>query len=493
MTPYQTLSTRLAIAAALLPAICGCSSWRPDRAAQTATGFASHVICDEVFITGTSAQRAFDERIRPLPGQGAVVWALRHRVDVDRQEVSVTLAGGFESRARFSQATGCQVLAERPADPGAAAAVTAIAGLPHGAALSPSRDAPAGIDPAGPVPVVATSPLLRAVLERAVPVPQDRHRTRAIVVMQDGQIVGERYGDGFGVDTTMLGFSVSKALINALVGILVRQGRLQLDQPAAIGAWHDPADPRHAITVEHLLRQTSGLDLPQDNSGFDASSQIMYTEPDKAGKAAAARLAATPGTRWAYSDTNYLLLSRLVRDAAGGSAADVTRLMATELAAPLGLRHLRIDSDATGTGVGAAHVLASARDFARIGQLYLDDGVANGRRLLPAGWVQWSRSRTLDTGYGAGWWTNLADGNVPQWGAPWGMPAAPRDMFYARGYMGQFIVVVPSRRLVIVRMSSAPEQGDDIVETNRVVGDILAALSPRAAAPGVDAGRSGAP
>ena len=175
-----------------------------------------------------------------------------------------------------------------------------------------------------------------------------------------------------------------------------------------------------------------------------------------------------------------LLLSRVLRDTLGGSATDLQRFMQAELLAPLGLRHLRLDFDSTGTGIGASHVTASARDWARFGQLYLDDGLAAGRRILPPGWVAWSSTPTLDTGYGAGFWTNRVGGLVPEWGAPWGLPSAPPDTFFARGYMGQFVVVVPSRRVVIVRLASAPEQGDDIVETDRLVGDILAALAPGA-------------
>lgn len=174
----------------------------------------------------------------------------------------------------------------------------------------------------------------------------------------------------------------------------------RLDQPAPLPAWHDPADPRHAINVEHLLRQTSGLDLRQDNTGFDSSAQIMYGARDKAATASAAGLAAAPGTRWDYSDTNHLLLLRVLRDTLGGSAVDVQRFMQAELLTPLGLRHLRLDFDSTGTGIGASHVTASARDWARFGQRYRDDGLADDRRILQPGWVAWSSTPTLDPGYG---------------------------------------------------------------------------------------------
>jgi len=141
-----------------------------------------------------------------------------------------------------------------------------------------------------------------------------------------------------------------------------------------------------------------------------------------------------------------------------------------------GMRAVVLDFDATGTAIGSSHLLASARDWARLGQLYLDDGVVDGRRILPPGWVAMSTKPTLDTGYGAGLWTNRKPGLVPAWGVPWGLSRAPADTFFARGFMGQFVVVVPSRQLVIVRLAVSHQRGDDIEETDRIVGDVLEAL-----------------
>ncbi|GCL61804.1 serine hydrolase domain-containing protein [Pseudaquabacterium pictum] len=450
-------------------ATTGCGSFRIDQAARTATGFASHVLCDEVYITGTTLQRALDDRIRPMPAMRAVGWALAVQADPAAQTLQVTLAGGFTSLARFSARDGCQVLADGDGSQPP----------PESPPDRPTPDLPP--DPDGSTPVPATSPRLQAALARALPEPADAHRTRAVLVLHNGRIAGERYAAGFGPDTPMLGFSLSKSVTNALVGILVQQGRLDPVRPGVLPAWQNPADPRHAITLEHLLRQTSGLDLWQNNSGFDPSAQIMYTVQDKAAVAAAAPLAAPPGHRWAYADTHYSLLSRAVRDAVGGDAAAVRGFLQTALFGPLGMRHARMDIDSTGTGMGAAHVTASARDWARFGQLFLDDGVVAGQRLLPPGWVAWSTTPTSTptrtTGYGAGWWTNRQSGNVPEWGVPWGLPSAPADAFFGRGFMGQFVVVVPSRRLVVVRLASSHERGDDIAETDRIVADILAATA----------------
>ena len=127
---------------------------------------------------------------------------------------------------------------------------------------------------------------------------------------------------------------MTKSVTNALVGILVRDGRLDLQGPAPVPAWRDVSDPRHAITVEELLRQTSGLDVQQDNSGFDRTSRVMYTFDDKAAAGASAALIAAPGRRWTYSDLHYMLLARIVRDAVGGNADDAARFIRDELFTP---------------------------------------------------------------------------------------------------------------------------------------------------------------
>ena len=179
-------------------------------------------------------------------------------------------------------------------------------------------------------------------------------------------------------------------------------------------------------------------------------------------------LVQTPGVTWGYSNLGYVLLSRIIRDAAGGSAVDAGRFVRHELFAPLGMRNAVIETDATGTPVGASNVYASARDFARFGQLYLDDGMVNGRRLLPDAWVAYSNSQTIETGYGAGFWNNLVDGEVPIWRAPWGLPQLPKDMYYARGALGQYVVIVPSERLVVVRMGISLDYGTGIGESREI-------------------------
>lgn len=446
--------------------LAGCTGLRADKAARVASGLTSHMVCSGTFVSGLAPDRAYAELVRPLPGMGLVAWGLRYQVDTARQEVTATIAGALESRATYRPGIGCTVTQDgQPPSP-----VQPPAAVQDAEVLLPEI--------AGPEPVAAQDPHLQAAIDAVFSEPGDTptRRTQAVVVLHDGKLVAERYAEGIGPDTPLRGFSATKSVMNALAGILVREGRLDIDAPAAIPEWRGPADARHAITPDQLLRQVSGLDMPDDQSGFDLNSQILFIERDKAAASADRPLEAPPGTRWHYTDANYLLLSRIVRDAAGGSGTDVLRFVQRELFAPLGMRHAVMEVDAAGTPLGAVSMLASARDWARFGQLFLDDGVAGHRRLLPEGWVQRSTRPTLDTGYGAGWWLNSVDARVPEWRIPWGLPHAPRDTFFARGFLGQFVIVVPSQRLVIVRLGHSRMDWDLVESTDRLVADVVRAL-----------------
>jgi CubicO group peptidase (beta-lactamase class C family) len=186
-------------------------------------------------------------------------------------------------------------------------------------------------------------------------------------------------------------------------------------------------------------------------------------------------LDATPGTRWAYSNLSYALLSRVVWAKAGATPERVASFAARELFAPLGMRSAIMEFDGAGVPKGTNAMLASARDWARFGLLYLNDGMAGGRRILPEGWVDATRRQTLDSGYGAGFWLNVVDTpNV--WGRPWGMPGAPKDAYFARGYLGQFIVIVPSAKLVVVRMGVDRMPGGGIEDVGALVREAVAAV-----------------
>src|SRR5439155_21116736 len=294
----------------------------------------------------------------------------------------------------------------------------------HGGAVAdisvPAPDVKAALLPdiAGPSIVVPQTPQLAAALDRAFAEPDKstmRH-TRAIVVMKDGRVIAERYADGIGIDTPLLGFSATKSVMSALAGILVRKGALKLHEPVPIAAWQGAGDPRAAITLDHLLRHTAGLALGSSlqaslASALEPVNRMKFMESDMAAFAESIPLETTPGAAWNYHDGNTIILAHLIRNAAGGRASDLMRFARQELFGPLGMRNVTIEFDASGNPEGSSQMLASARDWARFGMLYLNDGIAGGNRILPEGWVRYSASPTPNgwVGIGAGFWTNLGD------------------------------------------------------------------------------------
>lgn len=429
---------------------------------RTATGSVSRSLCTSTFLSRLDPQRTFSEEQLPL--MRGIGWAIHYEIDRARREVRSSVLGGFSARAVYREGLGCLL-------------VSGDGAVPEAAGFEPDP-----IASTWPATVIEpANPAIRRALDHAFGEPDPAHPrlTKAVVVLHDGQLIAERYAPGYGPDTPIWAHSVSKSITNALIGILVRQGKLRLDQPAPIAAWRAPTNPHHAVIIDQLLRMDSGLPFDETDGALSPMTRMLYLERDMAGYAAQTPLAHSPGTTWGYSNLSYVLLSRLVRDTAGGSAVDAERFARRELFAPLGMRNTVIETDPTGTPIGASNVYASARDLARFGQLYLDDGVVNGQRILPEGWVAYSHSQTLDTGYGAGFWTNLVNrGRVPVWDAPWGMPQLPKDMYYARGAFGQYVVIVPSERLVVVRMGISLYYGDD---TGDLVAAVIAALHRQAA------------
>ena len=406
--------------------LTACGHLSPSRAAAVATGYVSHQLCSAVFVAQQDPERSYRQAIEPVAGP--LAFLMRYSVDRERAEVRATMAGLSESRALYRPPFGC-----------VNATGTTLTSAPVTIDIAPAPPRLAPI--ASAEPVLTTDPALILALDRAFDEPaQPPHRwTQAIVVVHRDRIIAERYAAGVGVDTALPGWSATKSVTNALLGILVRQGRLDMNAPAEIEAWADPIDPRHAITPDQLLRMTSGLDAGQslhDVSPFDPAAQMLFIEPDMAAFAAALPLAHTPGTHFNYTDPNTLLLSRIVRDLAGGDAAGTLAFARRELFDKLGMQHATLEFDAAGTPIGASHLWAPARAWARFGLLYLHDGVVGGERLLPPGWVEYSARQTPGAehiGYGTGFWTNRGSGYGADYRVAAGIPA---DAFMARGALG---------------------------------------------------------
>lgn len=297
-------------------------------------------------------------------------------------------------------------------------------------------------------------------------------RTRAVVVLYNGELVAEKYAPGFNKNTPMYGWSMAKSFTAALVGTLVKQGKLDVTKPAPVAEWSNPKDPRHAITLENLLQQQSGLDFKEDYTGASDVTNMLYKEDDMAAFTAGHKLANTPGTVFNYTSGNSNIISRIIRQTVGeqGYAA----YPANALFNKIGMYSAFFEPDASGTYVGSSYIMATARDYARFGLLYYNNGVCNGERILPEGWVHQTATAPASNKtkeYGYQFWLNGVDTTNPSMHI---FPDVPADMYYCDGYGYQNIYIIPSKKIVVVRLGLTLDKSFD---ENTFLKNIIAAIT----------------
>ena len=296
--------------------------------------------------------------------------------------------------------------------------------------------------------------------------PADHGRSLALVVMQSGDVVFERYGSQpdtlFGpggpvtADTTLISWSMAKSITHAAVGILVGEGRLQLDAPAPVQGW--AGTDKAAITLQHLLNMRSGLHFVEDyvDEGVSNCLEMLYGDGqhDMAAYAAGLPLVHEPGAVWNYSSGTTNIVARIVGDVVGGGREGMEAFLTERLFEPTGMHSAIPKFDDIGTFVGSSYVYATARHFGLFGELYRNDGVAaSGVRVLPAGWRDHARTFTahddeINLDYGAQWWL------WPEFAGS----------FACHGYEGQHVLVVPDRELVVVHLGKTPaDNGPQLV------------------------------
>jgi CubicO group peptidase (beta-lactamase class C family) len=435
-------------------------------------GFAAKVTCSLVHLSGFDARHVLEDYVvHELAPLGPAL-----SVEVTRQGAVARVLGGLRTaRAVNRPGLGCTLLSE-----GARLeALEAPAGL---AASRPAHDI------ATPWPEGAAAPAMEpravaAALERAFDEPGGggRRQTKAVLVARDGRLVAERYAPGVGPDTPLLSWSMAKSVTMALVGVLVRDGRLDPSAPAPVPEWQGADDPRRAITLDQLLRQSSGLAFDETYGAVNDVSRMLFTRRDLGAFAARFPLAAPPDTRWSYSSGTSNLVARIVRDAFRGDLAAMVRYANERLFDAAGMHSALFEPDASGSFVGSSFVFMTARDWARFGELFRRDGVWRGNRILPEGWVRYATTPTPPAPmrrYGAHWWLNAGNPGDPDDRA-W--PSIPSDVYAARGHSGQWVAVVPSARLVVVRLGlSVPDvEAVDGVET--LIAELLRAFGAAAA------------
>jgi CubicO group peptidase (beta-lactamase class C family) len=432
---------------------------RAYRVALLASGYMAQTLCTGVFVS----DRSFDDVMaQDLTGPGFGL-AVFFQPSANRKAEAVTVsANGIATQTSLHRdGLGCTLIHDvkpetlRAQSAGLFSAGTSTNSDPDNAALWPEGERVLAWSPPDGVDGEALAAAIEDIF--AEPDPAHPRGTRALLVVHEGRIVAERYAPGFDASTPLIGWSMSKAATNALVGMRVMDGAINLNDSALLPEWRAVDDPRRAITLNELMRMTSGLAF-QEDYGSDLSdvAQMLFVNGDASGFAASMPLVHAPGTKWSYSSGTTNVIAGVLRETFA-SERDYLRFPNARLFKPLGMTSAVLAPDAAGTFVGSSFLYASARDWARLGLFFLRDGVWQGNRLLPAGWLAYSLRPTPlspENEYGAQMWLKLP------LSPGLGEPPMPDDGYYMLGYQGQAVAILPSRDLVVVRLGLTPDGGD---------------------------------
>ncbi len=479
-TPSRKVLLRIAVSLALLLAVVLLAVWiKPPDILRVGANYSAKVICSNVFLAGRDPEEVLRSDVQ-APGI-ALLRLMRVSVDREHRVVRAGLLGFIgDGLAVARPGVGCASVPDGDLDFATHASVAAPrAVISVSSTASVSATAPTGAEagagssagaselwPDGNT--VATSNALNRVLaDDSLAGPG----MRAIVVVEHGRIVAERYTGGFSAAAPLLGWSMTKSVLAGLVGLLVNEGRLTLEQSAG---WPASGDGRDTIRIADLLAMSSGLRFNEAYGVVSDVTRMLYLERDIAGFARAQPLLHPPGSFWSYSSGSANILSRIVQDAAGSLAAAYP---AEKLFKPLGMTSATMETDEYGTLVGSSYMYATARDWARYGQFLVQDGIWRGQEMLPRGYVTMMATPATASGgeYGQGlvwlWGADAIEpGKNPD--ATYGIPA---DTFWLEGHDGQSMAVIRSRELVIVRLGLTPSS--DHYQPDSLVKAILDASS----------------
>lgn len=418
-------------------------------AMSAGSGFSAKNICSGYFLSGMPGEQIIDE---VLVTASPYLSYIRYEIDTENRLVDANMFGLFERRAVFTEGTGCTLLRAGRDRLNRELEV-----------VEPRELNPSVLWPRGSAPGPANT-RLDPVIERAFsePDPQYARNTKAVVVIHEGRLIAEKYAPGIDTNTPLPGWSMTKSVTNLLIGLLMNDGKLRLTQTAPVQLWQkDFRDPRGDITIDQLLRMSSGLEFEEDYGIFSDVTRMLAVEASTANFAASKPLVAEPGSVWSYSSGTSNILSGVVRWIVGGYLQQYYEFTQKRLFLPLGIHTATLETDNNGTFVGSSFMYASARDWARLGQFCLQGGRWRGQELLPEGWIKYSTTPTPNNplnNYGAHFWLN-ADPKDSTLKRTW--PSLPPDTYSMNGFQGQRVIIIPSKELVVVRLgfSDGPDRG----------------------------------
>jgi CubicO group peptidase (beta-lactamase class C family) len=419
---------------AVIAAVAGWLVIAPPDLLKVGDGYAAKIVCSNVFVAGRDADAVLAQDVQ-APGH-PLLRLVRISVDETRKTVTARMFGfAAPGHAIYREGLGCTNVTQGE-----------FAAFPGNRQLR--RRAPQ-MDDGKPWPDgsgTAVNPAIQALLtDSRLAGPG----MRAIVVVKDGRIVAENYGEGFSNATPLLGWSMTKSVTAALIGLRIRDGQMALDRTELLPQWRN--DPRSQIKLADLMAMQSGLQFNEDYGDVTDVTRMLYLEGDMASFSASKPLEAKPGERFSYSSGTSTILSRLWMETFN-SAREALTFPREALFRPLGMTSAVFEPDAHGTFVGSSYMYATARDWARFGLFLLQDGSWNGEQLLPPDFVGFMRTPTKASHgrYGAGQvWTKYgADGGPP----------LPDDAYWLQGHDGQTVMLVPSLGLAVVRLGLTPSR-----------------------------------
>lgn len=431
--PHHKVLTAVGILAAL-GVIYGVV--KADRIARIGAGYKAKITCSEIFVAGRDGPEVIRREFLGMP---ATMKQIHVNVDYEAKTVRASGPIGLGGiKAIYRDGYGCTL-----ANAGRVGLLPAV--KPSGTTSAPWPLArPISGEALEYVDYGAVDYALTQAFEENVA----QHRSFLVVV--DGKIVDEMYADGFNEDTPLLSWSMAKSVTTTLVGAAVYQGYLDVSAPAPVPEWEGDSE-KSQITWDDLLRMQSGLEFEEDyEKPRSEVNRMLFERPDAGGFAAQSDIAHDPGEVWSYSSGTANIIARTLRQVLSEQGVDFYQFARDALFEPIGAESFVLEPDASGSFVGSSFAYATPRDWARLGQLYLDQGVWDGVRVLPEGWSDYVASPTdaSDGQYGAQFWLNH-DGTD---GRERFIPGLPEDVYFMSGHEGQYVLVVPDKNLVMVRM-----------------------------------------
>lgn len=418
------------------------------------TGYAAKNLCSDVFVSGR-----LPENVEELDLNFSFIKYTRNIVNNDEKSVTSHFLWG-KSKAIYRPGFGVTLLRDiteeklrkslYPAggDPGYSQDTIK---WPLGDIL---KDTVTGID----------RKKLGEISKRLITGNEYRGNAFAFMVIHKGIPVAESYKPQFNQKTRFLSWSMAKSFINAMVGILVKEGKMDINKPAGIDEWKD--DERKNITLSNLMQMESGLNWNEDYGNRSDVTLMLHCESDMGRFAYEQPRAYSADTHWYYSSGTTNIVSYLIRKQFRTDSAYYV-FANNQLFNRIGMPDAVFEADPSGTRVGSSYLYATARDYARFGLLYQNDGVFNGERILPEGWVKYSTTAASDSkgAYGAFFWLNKEKR----------LPSVPDDAFLCEGHDGQFICIIPSKELIVVELGYSPKSKGGM-DFDRLMKDVLSAL-----------------